>query len=1221
SEVTRVAREVGTDGKLGGQADVRGVSGTWKDLTDSVNGMAANLTAQVRNIANVTTGVARGDLTQKITVDAKGEILELKNTVNTMVDQLNSFASEVTRVAREVGTDGKLGGQAEVKGVSGTWKDLTDNVNVMAANLTNQVRNIAKVVTAFANGDLKKKLTVEAKGEIAELTDTINEMIDTLATFADQVTTVARRVGVEGNLGAQANVPGTSGIWKDLTDNVNQLAANLTTQVRAIAEVATAVTKGDLTRRIQVEARGEVNELKNNINEMIRNLKDTTQKNAEQDWLKTNLARFARMLQGQKDLLTVSSTILSELAPLVNMQHGVIYGLETDEREGTSLKLLASFAHRGRDRVPNTFELGEGIIGQCALEKRKMLLRNLDGDYIRIRSGLGEMAPLNLIVLPIPFEGQVKGVVELASFESFTETHLTFLDQLSETIGIVLNTIESSMRTEGLLKKSQSLTMELQKINEELQEKARLLAEQKAEVDTKNLEIETAKKSLEDKAEQLALTSKYKSEFLSNMSHELRTPLNSLLILASQLIENPSGNLTAKEVEYARTIHASGNELLMLINDILDLSKIESGTVVLDIIETPFQEVCSAIDRTFRHLAEEKSLQFSIVMDPVLKGNIITDQMRLHQILKNLLSNAFKFTAGGEVSLAISPAEKGWSMDHPTLNSGVPVISFAVKDTGIGVPLEKQKIIFEAFQQVDGTTSRKYGGTGLGLAISREIAALLGGEIRLVESEPGKGTTFVLYLPQRYIRLQKDFEGEIALKSGSIQAWRTREIEYASDRHEKLMVQVDDEESLAADFNDDRGNIHQGDAVFLIIEDDRNFAEVLLEMVRLKEHKGLVALNGTSGLRLAHDFKPSAITLDVTLPDMDGWMVLERLKADPNTRHIPVSVISGDDVRVTSRKKGAFAFMKKPLTKSALDQLIDRMAGFVGRKERSILIVEDNRVTSDAAARLLEGPHQTLMTVSSAEEAFNMLQKQVFDCIILDLKLPGMSGLNFLESIQTHPVLREIPVIVYTGKDLTREEESAVQNHAQGVIIKGVSSPNRLLQETVLFLHRAIEDVPEPQRSTLEQMSLSDGVLRGRKILLVDDDVRNLFALTSVLERHDLKVITAENGRDALDILQREHDVEAVLMDIMMPEMDGYETIRKIRVQPQFKALPIIALTAKAMKGDREKCIEAGASDYIPKPVDTLQLTSLLRVLFHRNPMGAGSESEREHEGSAPIGR
>ncbi|WP_157119417.1 HAMP domain-containing protein, partial [Azohydromonas lata] len=749
AEVTRVAREVGTEGRLGGQADVQGVAGTWKDLTESVNSMAANLTVQLRDVSKVSAAIAGGDLTQKITVDVRGEILQIKNVINTMVDQLSSFAAEVTRVAREVGTEGRLGGQAQVKGVSGVWKDLTDNVNFMAGNLTSQVRGIAKVVTAVANGDLKQQLTVEAKGEIAALADTINSMTDTLATFADQVTTVAREVGVEGKLGNQAKVPGASGTWKGLTENVNQLAANLTTQVRAIAEVATAVTKGDLTRSITVEAQGEVAALKDTINEMIRNLKDTTQKNTEQDWLKTNLAKFSRMLQGQRDLVTVGQMILSELAPVVGAQQAEFYVLSGAPQQAR-LKLFASYASSGQGLHGKEIGLGEGLVGQCALDKQKILLTNVPSVSFRIATALSETAALDVLVLPIIFEGRVRGVLEMASLQRFNPVHEGFLDQLTESIGIVINTIEANTRTEDLLKQSQSLAHELQQTNQELQEKAKLLAHQNQEVERKNSEVEQARQALEEKAEQLALTSKYKSEFLANMSHELRTPLNSLLILSDQLCRNAEGNLTSRQVEYAKTIHSSGNDLLMLINDILDLSKIESGTVAVDLSELRLDDLQRSVERSFRHFADSKHLGFAIEIAEDAPAALLTDVKRLQQIIKNLLSNAFKFTHQGHVRLRIGAAPQGWQPENEELRrAGGPVIAFAVSDTGIGIPAEKQQIIFEAFQQADGSTSRKYGGTGLGLAISRELSRLLGGELRLV-SAPGEGSTFTLYLPQAF---------------------------------------------------------------------------------------------------------------------------------------------------------------------------------------------------------------------------------------------------------------------------------------------------------------------------------------------------------------------------------------------------------------------------------------------------------------------------------------
>ena len=1189
-EVTRVAREVGSEGRLGGQANVPGVAGTWKDLTDSVNSMAGNLTAQVRNIAEVTTAVARGDLSRKITVDVKGEILELKNTINTMVDQLNAFAAEVTRVAREVGTDGKLGGQAQVPGVAGTWKDLTDNVNVMAANLTEQVRGIVKVVTAVANGALTQKLTVNAKGEVAALAETINNMTDTLATFADQVTTVAREVGVEGRLGGQANVPGAAGTWKDLTGNVNLLADNLTNQVRAIAEVATAVTQGDLTRSIQVEARGEVAELKDNINTMINNLRLTTERNTEEDWLKTNLARFTGMLQGQRDLTTVGKTLLSELAPLVNAHQAVIYQMETEDE--AKLVLLSAYAGDTADGHLRRVDLGEGLVGQCAIEKRRILIRDLVDSKVTIRSGLFEAVPRNVIVLPVLFEDRVKAVIELASLGIFTASHLAFLEQLTASIGIVLNSIEATMQTEGLLKQSQQLATELQtqqkelqQKNEQLAQKAQQLAEQNAEVERKNQEIEQARRELEGKAKELALTSKYKSEFLANMSHELRTPLNSILVLGQQLGDNPDGNLTGKQVEFARTIHGAGTDLLNLISDILDLSKIESGTVSVEAEEVFFASLLDMIGRPFRHEAENRNLDFELLTDPRLNKSLITDSKRLQQVLKNLLSNAFKFTEKGGVRLSVSVADKGWSGDHPILSRATAVIAFEVADTGIGIPQEKQRIIFEAFQQADAGTSRKYGGTGLGLAISRELAGLLGGEIQL-RSAPNAGSTFTLYLPQVY-----SGPSAVPVKYSEGSGLANTPVELLKTALAELPVEK---------IPDDREDLEAEDAALLIVEDDPHYARILRDLSREKGFKVLLATRGAEALALAREFHPAAVSLDVFLPDMLGWTVLNHLKQDPATRHIPVQMLTLDEDKAHGLARGAFAFITKPITTEGLDAAITRIKEYAAPRRKRLLVVEDNPAEQLSIRELLGHEDIDVAVATTGHEALAALQVEPYDCVVLDLRLPDMSGFEVLEQLRDIPELSDMPIVVFTGKELSSEEDARLHELARSVVVKGVESPERLLDETALFLHRVIADLPQQKQNMLDRLHRSDDALVGKKVLVVDDDVRNIFALSSVLERRGMSVLTAGTGKAAIETLEFVPDVSIVLMDIMMPEMDGYETMQVIRQNASFRRLPIIALTAKAMKGDREKCLEAGASEYLAKPVNTEQLLSTLRMWLHR---------------------
>jgi signal transduction histidine kinase/HAMP domain-containing protein/ActR/RegA family two-component response regulator len=926
AELSRVSQVVGKQGKLS-QRVVLGGAQSWSGSVDSVNSLIDDLVRPTIEMQRVIGAVAGGDLSKKVTIDVRGEMLELKNTINAMVDQLNGFISEVTRVAREVGTEGKLGQAAAVTiEVGGVWKDLTDNVNVMAGNLTAQVRNIAEVTTAVANGDLSKKISIVVKGEFLELKDTVNAMVDQLNAFAGEVTRVAREVGVEGKLGGQAQSKEVAGVWKDLTDNVNQLAANLTNQVRAISEVASAVTEGDLTRQVSVEASGEVAVLKDKLNEMIRNLRETTRENVEQDWLKTNLERFARMLQGQRDLATVSSMILSEVAPLLDAQHGVFY-LMTTPSEGSEpvLQFEAGYGYEERKHLATSFRVGEGLVGQCAKEKKRILLTEVPGDYVKINSGLGAAIPLNIIVLPVIFEGSVRAVIELASFSPFSVTHQAFLDLLTESIGLVLSTIEASTLTENLLKQSisqaeelRSQQEELRGSNEDLGRQAKLLAEQNIEAEQRNQEVEQSKRLVEEKAAQLAQTSvssKYKSEFIANMSHELRTPLNSLLILAQQLEDNPDKNMTDTQVQYASVIRTSGKDLLGLLNNILDLAKVESGTVTVELADLSIPDLRNTLLGEFEQVAAGKGLGYSIDIGPEVPEVIVTDPQRLRQILKNLLANAFKFTERGRVHLQIGLAEAGWNRQMESLANASSVVALSVVDTGIGIDDEHQQRVFEAFAQGDGTTSRLYGGTGLGLSISRELVGLLGGEIT-VSSTPGQGSRFTVFLPV----------GQPAI--------------------------------------------------------------------------------------MAPDAGPSTPAPLVPIP---------------------------------------------------------------------------RDVAGAAPAKL---------------------------------------------------------------------------------------TPIR----------------PDPS----QYVGIDEHPFEGLKVLVVDDDFRNIFAMTALLERGNADVTVAENGPDAIAALDQVADIHLVLMDIMMPGMDGYATIRAIREIPRFNALPIVAVTGKVVPGERQRCLDAGANDYVPKPVDTVELLTAI---------------------------
>jgi CheY-like chemotaxis protein/signal transduction histidine kinase len=951
--------------------------------------------------------------------------------------------------------------------------------------------------------------------------------------------------------------------------------------------VATAVTKGDLTRSIQVEARGEVAELKDNINTMIDNLRLTTDRNKEQDWLKTNLARFTGMLQGQRDLTTVGRLLLSELAPLVNAQQGVIYRMELDNTNG--MVLLSTFADNTDDGHKKQLGLGEGLIGQCATEKRRMLIVDVPKHAIPVRSGLFESVPRNIVVLPVLFEDQVKAVIELATLGDFTASQLAFLEQLTSSIGIVLNSIEATMQTENLLEQSQQLATELQTQQRELQQtneqlglKAQQLAEQNAEVERKNQEIEQARRALEEKAKELALTSKYKSEFLANMSHELRTPLNSILVLGQQLSENPEGNLSPKQVEFARTIHGAGTDLLNLISDILDLSKIESGTVSVQAEEVFFASMLEVIARPFRHEADNRKLTFETYLDPALGKSLVTDAKRVQQVLKNLLSNAFKFTEQGKVRLSVLRPAGGWSADHPVLNRAESVIAFEVSDTGIGIPAEKQRIIFEAFQQADAGTSRKYGGTGLGLAISRELANLLGGEIQL-KSAAGAGSIFTLYLPQMYVGPTGALPQQSPASMMSV-----------------LPIRVAVPDRIQERVADDRENVQPGDNILLVVEDDVHYARILCDLARDTGFKVLMASSGSEALTLVREYRPTAVSLDVFLPDMLGWTVLNHLKQDPATRHIPVQMLTLDDDRRHGLSRGAFAFLTKPTDRSGLEAAFAKIKEYASPRRKRLLVVEDDPSEQFSIRELLGNDDIDVEVAATGSQALEAVRSAAFDCMVLDLRLPDMSGFEVLEKLSAQAGAADLPVVVFTGRELSLEEDTRLHELARSVVVKDVESPERLLDETSLFLHRVIADLPAEKQKMLDRLHHSDDALVGKKVLVVDDDVRNIFALSSVLERRGMTVLTASTGREAIALLESTEEVAIVLMDIMMPEMDGYETMQVIRENAAFRRLPIIALTAKAMKGDREKCLEAGASEYLAKPVNTEQLLSALRMWLHR---------------------
>jgi signal transduction histidine kinase/CheY-like chemotaxis protein/HAMP domain-containing protein len=1033
-----------------------------------------------------------------------------------------------------------------------------------------------------AFGDLTQTITVDARGEILELKQTLNRMVAQLSSFAAEVTRVAREVGTEGKLGGQAEVEGVSGTWRRLTENVNQLAGNLTTQVRAIAEVSTAVTQGDLTRSITVEAQGEVAELKDNINQMIANLRETTQRNAEQDWLKTNLAAISGMLQGQRDLAAVTQLIMSEVTPTVSAQHGAFFLAEPDPAGRPELVLVASYGLTEQSAARRErFFVGEGLVGQAAFERKVISLTDLPAGYVNVASGLGEAPAAGLVVMPVLFEDQVLGVIELASLRPFSEVNRDFLDRLTDTIGVVINTIRANMRTEELLTQSQGLTQELQKqseelraTNDELQEKASLLSEQNRDIEIKNEEIEFARRGLEEKAAQLALSSKYKSEFLANMSHELRTPLNSMLILSRMLAANEDQSLTDKQVEFARTIHGAGEDLLSLINDILDLSKVEAGRMELELSSIPLQDIAEDAERAFRQVAEHNRLDFTVELGPGLPASVVSDRQRIGQVLKNLLSNAFKFTHDGGVTLTIGYPEPTVEYDRPSLAGAERVMCFSVADTGVGIPEDKLSAIFEAFQQADGTTSRKYGGTGLGLSISREIARLLGGEIH-VESTVDRGSRFSLFVPLSERAVETPALEPPAGDTG------------AEDAVTALAAQPEAP-------GDDRADISPDDRVMLVIGSSADRSHRLLEAVRRQGAKAIQVAQPTTSLGLVREHRPEAVLLSGDAAWVEA--VLGQLKNHPDSRHVPVLVMADAALRIEALRAGAAGFLEEPAGDARQDEAVLSLGQARASGPRRVVLIDDaGDLAPEDADVLRDAAGAELEQIDSAT-ALQFLQNYRSDLTVVVVGRDGDGAFTLLRELTTDPDTRERPVVAVVAAPLAKPDRARLEALSKSAVMSVVDSGERLVERTALYLHRAEADMPASARRMLGLLRSGDAPLQGRKVLVIDDDIRNVFALTSTLEQRGMKVVFAENGREGVERLQQHANTDVVLLDIMMPEMDGYETARAIRAMPRFEHLPIISLTAKAMKGDREKAIAAGASDYITKPVDIDQLVSMMRV-------------------------
>jgi signal transduction histidine kinase/CheY-like chemotaxis protein/methyl-accepting chemotaxis protein len=1084
------------------------------------------------------------------------------------------------------------------------------------------IDDIVQVSQGLAKGNLRIMPKATYQGDFVQIKNALEIALPNQSQIIEDIIQVSQGLAT-GDLQITPKVE-YKGDFVPVKNSLEKALSDLCWVIEDIVQVSHGLAEGGMNVIPKAEYRGDFTKIKNALESAAVKMAETTSKNMAQDWLKTGQTQLSEKMSGEQELAKLTKKVITFLATYLEMPIGMFYWYEEGDKK-SRLKLVASYAYTHRQGIRNEFLMGEGLVGQAALEKQEIIITKVPDDYyVKIRSGLGKALPRTVIVQPLLYENTVKGVIELASFKPITDIQREFLAQIMPSIGIALNTAESRSRMQVLLEQSQKQAEELQmqaaelqaqqeelrQTNDELEERTTDLERQKEDIRQKNLvlektqtEMEKAKAAVETKAQELELASKYKSDFLANMSHELRTPLNSLLILAQLLTDNKDSNLTESQIEYAKTIHGAGSDLLTLINEVLDLSKVEAGKIEIHAEDVVLKDLVAIVDQKFRHVAEDKNIAFYLTLADNLPPVINTDGHRLKQIINNLLSNAFKFTTEGEIKLILRHLD---SNDDDIISfrgfDTAKTIAISVIDTGIGIPKDKQQVIFEAFQQVDGGTSRRYGGTGLGLSISRQLAKLLGGELQLY-SEEGKGCTFTLYLPKVmpiYTQVPTVSTSQPIGLEPKVGTNDIKSLGYIKNVNGKREIEISNDIVADNQVADDRNILTPEDKSILIVEDDRDFAKILMTLAREQNFKCLVAENGKTGLQFAEHYKPNAIILDVGLPQMDGWTVMEKLKNNPDTRHIPVHFMSASDQDMDAKKMGAIGYLLKPISMAELGEAFNKIEVFINKHSKNLLLMVDNEQRQQEILKIVDGEGVKITTVATIARATQELQVLQVDCIIIDVDVEQQSGLKIFEQLQHNDTLSQIPVIIYAERELTTPEKTILQQSANNLTIKAVSSPERLLDEATLFLHQVETNLPSDKQRMLQMVHNKEVILSHKKVLIVDDDIRNTFALTTFLEGKDMEVIVGDTGKEALEMLTEHPDTTIVLMDIMMPEMDGYEAIMEIRKQSRFRNLPIIAITAKAMKGDKTKCIEAGASDYIAKPVDTEKLLSLMRVWLYK---------------------